>query len=504
MNSFLSQNVWTNYGLMGNPFNTKALSLEENTSLPITKTFVGRGADSRESRFITNILRNPGGARFVVEGEIGVGKTSFVNFHRALWEKEAIDKLLTPEEEISVCRDWKLRDFLVNILGALIKRIRKLPRGFTLIEGDPVLRQIALLNEIYQRETLEFSLSVMGTGGSLGKQETIHVPQIPEVQLNSYFHYLVQRIRSWGFAGVFIHLDNLELISRIQVEKAQLLFEDLRDTLQTRDVYFALVGQRGFFQDVIAPRERLKSVFFGRPIILPPLSREEVQAAVEKRYELLRLPEKKLVYPFPISFIDYLYDIYRGKIRFIMEAINTLIPSLPPKTPATLSFKDARFKLKEILTENLMENITPQEWEALRLAVSKEFFTNLDISKKLGMAAPNVSRMIKNLLGHHLISLYSKEGRNIYYQAHEDVRIILDTYKPTFVSMSQGEKFTNTKRRIEMALKTFQNQITFTAREYASLVKISLSTARNDLAALLEKGMVEKTGKGRGTCYKII
>lgn len=73
------------FGLKGNPFDSSALSASVHALLPIATAFVGREMSNPESRTITNILRTPGGGRFVVEGEIGVGKTTFVNYHRYLW-----------------------------------------------------------------------------------------------------------------------------------------------------------------------------------------------------------------------------------------------------------------------------------------------------------------------------------------------------------------------------------------------------------------------------------
>ena len=111
--AILSQNVWKVYGLRDNPFSTKALSTS-NGLLPIAKAFVGRSLESLESERFINILRNPGGACLVVEGEIGVGKTTFVNYHRYLWEHEAEDKLLSPLVEIGISPQWTLKDFLFD------------------------------------------------------------------------------------------------------------------------------------------------------------------------------------------------------------------------------------------------------------------------------------------------------------------------------------------------------------------------------------------------------
>ncbi len=496
----LNQNIWKNYGFTANPFNTSALSLREETTLPIAKAFVGRGNESRENMFITNILRNPGGARFVIEGPVGVGKTSFVNYHRSLWEKEADDKLLTPEEEISVCESWTVKDFLLNVMGALVERIKKLPKGESYLKSDTMLEEISLLNKVHREKNYQGGFSFLQVGVNIGQEESIHVPQmIPEVQLTRYFRYLVKKVKELGFAGVFLHLDNLELLRRSNIGEIQVLFENLRDTLQTPDVYFALVGYKGFFYDIIAPCERLKSVFFGRPILIPPLSIEEMQSAIERRYKLLKLPDTIYTEPFERNFIDYLYNVYRGKMRFVMEAINTLVPFL--SGGKTLSFTSARFKLKEILTEEVIEQITPQEWEVLKIAVRQEYFTNKDICKRLNISAPNVTRTLRNLIQHKLITQVQKESRYVYYQVNEDIRIILDKAEPTFINIHKGEKLSGTKKRAEKAGKIFSDKGNFTTKEYATTLGVSIGTARKDIKFLLEAGRIAKKGKTKNSLY---
>jgi len=76
---------------------------------------------------------------------------------------------------------------------------------------------------------------------------------------------------------------------------------------------------------------------------------------IQQRYKLLRLPGIHFIPPFHNEFIDYLYDAYRGKIRFIMEAINTLAPFLAKNQPKTLPLAKARTKLQEILHDEIMD-----------------------------------------------------------------------------------------------------------------------------------------------------
>lgn len=76
----------------------------------------------------------------MVEGDVGVGKTTFVNYHRYLWENEAQDKLLTPSSEISLSGEVGVRDVLWSITGALLSRFVLL-KGSHWVQKRPVLRE---------------------------------------------------------------------------------------------------------------------------------------------------------------------------------------------------------------------------------------------------------------------------------------------------------------------------------------------------------------------------
>ncbi len=121
--SRLTQNLWERFGFQDNPYDTRALSPSPESALSVAEAFVGRGEKSTEWQLLTNFLRNPGGGCAVVEGDVGVGKTTFVNLHRYLWENEAQTKLLTPASEISVQRDRSVREFLLSVVGALAGRL---------------------------------------------------------------------------------------------------------------------------------------------------------------------------------------------------------------------------------------------------------------------------------------------------------------------------------------------------------------------------------------------
>ena len=139
----LTQNLWERYGFTDNPYDTKALSLSKAAPLSVQEAYIPRAADTTAD-LMTNFLRNPGGGRVVVEGDPGVGKTTFVNFHRQRWETGAKHKLISPAGEISVREDWTERDFLLSLLASLSARLR-LDLGEKAFGQDKLLAEITAI-----------------------------------------------------------------------------------------------------------------------------------------------------------------------------------------------------------------------------------------------------------------------------------------------------------------------------------------------------------------------
>jgi hypothetical protein len=419
----LSQNIWGRYGFRGNPFDTGALSASADSLLPIAQAIVGREMEAPESRMLLGILRSPGGGRVIVEGEIGVGKTTFVNYHRYLWEVEAQDKLLTPATEITMAGDLRVSGFIGNIIGAVLGKIILL-RGERYVHDRPLLHELFLLNRVFIHRSLEVQASILGFGGGIGRTAQATVPEPSEVQLLAYLRDLVSEVRQLGYHGVFLHFDNLELVSLRNPERTRLLFEELRDTLQTPDVYFVFVGQTGFFSEVISPSERVRSVFSGFPIFVPPLSRSQVREAVHKRYQLLAHHPERFIRPIGDNLLDDLYDLYDGKVRFVMDAVTSIVTNLPHAAAEMLDAEAAKSLLAQLTLERVKRELTPREWDVLREAVLLGTFTNATIARALHVQAPNVTKYLNALLERRFIYPHHRQGRQLFYCASEDVRIL--------------------------------------------------------------------------------
>ena len=422
-----TQNLWERFGFRDNPFDTRALSLSPDSALSVAEAFVGRGEKSNEWRLLTNFLRNPGGGCAVVEGDVGVGKTTFVNFHRYLWENEAETKLLTPASEISVQRDWGVREFLLSVVGALAGRLA-LKMDQSAASKDELLTEVSALTGVLVRESLNLSggISVLGSGATGGKSKTttVHRGEVSVPALRQYLNRLLARVRKARFAGSVLHLNNLELLTRDDPQRLVRFFDETRDSLQTPHVYFIFVGYTGMFQEIIVPVERVRSIFLGHPIYLPPLSKKDVHSAIKLRYKLLALNKNKWIAPVDDELIDHLYDVFAGKIRFIMDSITTLVTRLPEGVTSTLAADDAREMLQQLAWERIRSVLTDAEQKVLAVAVEQGRFTNSSLVRATGKSKQNVAKYLKRLVGLNFAYQAEKRGRSVFYETSPELALL--------------------------------------------------------------------------------
>lgn len=115
-------NIWNLYGLKGNPFSTDPLSMYAG-ELPIEQSFLGR---TEEVGKLKKIIYSNKTSRILVYGDIGIGKTSFVNYVKY----EAVkDGYFTPLGELSLEYNWSPEDFMFNTISmvwSVIERNREL------------------------------------------------------------------------------------------------------------------------------------------------------------------------------------------------------------------------------------------------------------------------------------------------------------------------------------------------------------------------------------------
>lgn len=415
----LTQNLWERYGFTGNPYNTKALSLSKAAPLSVQEAYIPRAESTTTADLINNFLRNPGGGRIVIEGEQGVGKTTFVNFHRQRWGKAAKQKLLSPALELEMQANWEERGLLINLLASLSSRLR-LEMNEKAFKKEKLLREITALVGVHIENTGGFNatLNILGTGGGLGRTQAtaIKVGEVTNDLLRQYFERLINLIKKYGYSGVIIHLDNFDKLGVRNSDKLKMFFESVRDILQEPGVYFIFVGNIGLFQKVIVPLPRVRSIFFDTPIHLKPLSLTEVKSVMEKRYHLLAAPGKEWITPVTDEVVENLYSIFEGRIRYIMNAITSLISHLPDSYAQPLTMAQATTMLQGIAHSEIKRVLKGVEQEVFLQAAKLSHFTNSQLGACVSKSKQMIQKYLKNWLSLNLVSRAEKKGRNQFYK----------------------------------------------------------------------------------------
>ena len=112
------KDIWELYGVRENPFSTSPI-LVIGGAIPI-ESFVGRREHIER---LSKILGSRGGSRTFIYGDIGVGKTSFVNVVRSsAYEKN----FFTHFKEITTQDKWEADDFIINTLSAIYSTLKLL------------------------------------------------------------------------------------------------------------------------------------------------------------------------------------------------------------------------------------------------------------------------------------------------------------------------------------------------------------------------------------------
>lgn len=430
---------WQQFGLRSNPYDT--LPLIEGGELPIDKAFVGRAA---ELQSLKDIFLSDSRACLTILGNVGVGKTSLANFHKFLFKYEAKKKLLFSfRREIEASKNLlNKKSFLTEVIGSTLREIRLLDPD--LIKKEELLQKLEKLVDITQSLDISAGISIAGFGGEFGKTGTTeYPPSISNTMLENYFSNLVEFIKTHEiagrrFSGLIVHINNFDIVLSDSKERRGVIgfFQEIRDILQTRDVYYLFLGPKHFFRDIISVEKRLKSVFHLSPLVVNPLSKLEIIKAFEERMELLKSPDVvKYIAPFSNEAIFSLYDLYEGDARSIMSGLKDILSQVPETVLEPLGVDEAMLLLGKERWEVIKKSGLTKEQEELLifLATSSNYVTQKDLAVQLKKAPSNISGYYFNpLRDAGVVEVKKQEGKLKYWGLTQDylpIKFILKAKK---------------------------------------------------------------------------
>ncbi len=421
---------WQQFGLRNNPYDT--LPLIEGGDIAIEDAFVGR---SQERQLLKDIFESENRVCLTICGDTGVGKTSLANFHKYMWKYRTQKLLFSFRREIEACDDLlNKKNFIIEILSSVLREIKLL--NSDLLKNE-LLTRIQSLVDISQAMNISGGVSAGFSGYSggidFGRGKSISQPiQFSTSALEKYFQNIVEFIKNNKiggntYSGLIIHVNNFDVVLSNKNKSVSVIdfFNEIRDTLQTKDTFFLFLGPRNFFKDIITAKQRVKSIFYQTPLTLSPLSKSEVVEAFDERMKLLKSKGvEDFVKPIDDEVVYLLHDLYDGDIRSIMSAIRDILGYYSEKITNPLSVNEAKILLgrERMAKIEIAGKLTKGQKNILKFLVESGRQMSLsEASKLLKRPVPNISQhYFKPLREMGIIEKKEKTGRSILWGLTKD------------------------------------------------------------------------------------
>src|ERR1035437_2658092 len=107
--------LWSGFGLKDDPFFQQPLDPGRDTEHPASRLFVGR---EEELRLLLEQVLSSSTSRVVVEGNAGVGKTSFINRAKVEMQQQGV---LLHRDPVRVQQGMRPHQFMAEVLKVLLQ-----------------------------------------------------------------------------------------------------------------------------------------------------------------------------------------------------------------------------------------------------------------------------------------------------------------------------------------------------------------------------------------------
>lgn len=408
-------NIWNLYGLQDNPFNTDPLT-PYGTELPIDKTFLGR---QEEREKLKRIIHSNKTIRIQIYGDIGVGKTSFVNYIK----HELRGNYFTPLAELSIQYNWTPEEFMFNTISLLYTTIDRTETIRNKIDGTMLQKwSIIFGTNRGQSESVSGSIgaSLGNIGGNLGggvdRSQSYGVPQLNSTTLKILLQDVLDELLRIGYRGAIIHYNNLELVQDKGEKQLKRIMNGIRGFMQVRGAHFIFVSDRTLYE-LFQKLQRVEDIF-KVSMMLKPFGIEEIKAIIEKRIELLSMPGVKAIRPFDEEALKLLYKVYNGNLRGILRGLECAIIETVQSRPIMINSAIMKTKLFKFAKNKFLSGFTKEDGVTIKILMrilEKRETTNKQIAEHFKMQPQNVSTALTQLRGAGAIRLSREEGRSRYY-----------------------------------------------------------------------------------------
>ncbi len=338
----------SHYGFSRNPYDPSPLEGDDEDS----GLFVGRG---REGELFRTFLESFDRGGIVVEGGIGVGKTSFVNVQEFRAGGSKTPSILSPRQPIQLATALHPVEFLLSVTSNVLSALRGVERGVT---RDPSFRKLSLAVTQTIQRSRGWEVYAAGFGGGVSSETSVSNPLVVLLPVVSEQLDEAARLATrHGVEKIVVNVNNLDVVD----SHALVSFLDgTRDLTLTRAPYlWVFLGPVGSRALIAQRTRRVSELLRSDPIWIPPLSLDEVRQAVLARVKRFRTNATNRP-PVQDEVLRVLYESSSGEIRYILNRCTDLLLRTMVEFPTTT-------EISEELARPMLERMTLESIDRLNL-----------------------------------------------------------------------------------------------------------------------------------------
>jgi len=408
------EKIYEKWGFTQNPYIHKPLTDPEE----FENLFIGRSGETVE--FFKSIQGGPGA--FCIEGDYGVGKSSFLNM--CLWlAKNRSDLIVTEPIEI-VSRDFMLDILRVSIDG--VKRYENKPSK----ESKSLIHDIEYTSTTGKETTKKGGVSTILTAEAASSTSTMW--QKRELLTTDY---LLNRLKTLGNISknelkkkLIISLDNLE---KAKIPDRNYVVNSVAQLRELTFTYFILIliGDEKLRIELSRGSGRLRSIF-GNSLTLTPLGLEEFKNAIHRRLSYFS-KDREFTTPLNEEVVHYVFDkCNKRDIRWAFNFLHRIFDMMIKKnySPKTHTYQEIR----EIISYLAKETFDALEDSEKRLIGALKNLgpcspSDITLQKACGVKRTTIQRTISKFRENpEILKKTSSEGKRYKYELGYEMKILVE------------------------------------------------------------------------------
>jgi DNA-binding transcriptional ArsR family regulator len=396
------------YGLKDNPFSTDPLTLY-GTELPIKDTFVGR---QKEIQRIKRDIYSNKSSRILVYGDVGVGKTSFVNYVKYA---AVSDGYFTPFGEMGIQYDWSPEEFMFNTISTVYTTIERTD-GIKKKFSPSLFSKLSVIFGTDRGYSSGGGMSAFGFGANAETGKAYGVPRLNAATLKLMFQDVLDELLRCGYKGVIIHYNNLELIQDKGENQLRRILNGIRDFLQVSGAHFVFVSDTKLYE-LFAQLPRVEDIF-KVPVLISPFDMGQVKEIINRRISLLKIDKVTPILPYDDESLSILFKLYRGNLRGILRSLDCAVSEIVASTPLRISPDRLKDALSKSARRRYLSHFPKENSNTIKILMcilEKRETTPKILAEHFKMLPQNVSACLSELREVGAIRISREEGRSRYY-----------------------------------------------------------------------------------------